>query len=232
MMKKLCMLLCAIQLLFLVSCQQNENVKPESELIGQDNRCGFVKEGDPRDPAEYLSPERIKEIQEIFKKFEGKELTHPVIQIPSTKSAGVFPLGPDSIKIYETSIPLGKAIEGKYIYIDTEITYARHTERFYGNVFYHLGQDGQQLFGFRREGDEIWKSGDEATGIIRRLMFFNCALNIRLKNTPNYNLATVTFTIQMVWDSKPGFADKCEVVVNQRDVKVKYSNEWVGMSLE
>lgn len=223
-MKRLCVLMAAVSLLFLWSCQQNEKVELTSELLEQDNGCGFKKEGDLRDPSEFLTPERIKEIQEVFKKFEGKKLKNPVIQLPATKSAGVFPGANDSLIIYETDIPLGKVIEGKDLYIDTDMRYLRSNEYFNAKVDYHLGIRGPLVFGFKRDGDEIWKSENDAGGTIRRLIFFNCHLNIKLNNTPNYNLAIVTFTLQMVWDQTPGLKDVCEVVVNQRDVNVRYFN--------
>lgn len=69
-MKKLCVLVLFLGVIFLTGCQKNEEV----QSLKKESQIPFKKEGDPRDPAEFMNPEDIKMIQEFFREWKEKNM--------------------------------------------------------------------------------------------------------------------------------------------------------------
>lgn len=76
-MKKIGVLIILCGLLSLTSCQENEEVVQSPNV----SAITFQKDGDPRNPTEYMNSEEIQYIQNIFNSIKGKKLKNPVEKI-------------------------------------------------------------------------------------------------------------------------------------------------------
>lgn len=218
-MKKLFVLMAALSLLFLASCQQSECVDPQDGLTNkQDNPSGFKLLGDPRDPAEFMSSEEIEMIQSAFKNMEGKTLKNEVVKLPETRGSSII-VG-DKWLLQENDIPIVN-INGQYLFIKIVMLYYADGT-FENTINYRFGPNGKYLKGWYTDKNEgvknVYTSGDT-----KMLLEYGVSFEVELDNHPQYTKAIVTFPdpIQMQWDQRNG-GDYCEVVLYPQRIKVTY----------
>lgn len=184
-MKNLCVLTICLGFLFLTGCQKSEEVTAADD----DAAITFKKAGDPRDPAEFMSPEDIKMIQEAFNDMKGKKLENPVIEIeqPLTKGNSVE-VDQDIYLLQDMNVPTNCFIEGKRLYVCIMIMYYEKKLTFSTNITYRLGEGAAYQTGYKSyDNTTTYFIDDPVTGKNRILIDENCNLLIKLENTPNYN---------------------------------------------
>lgn len=213
-MKKLCVLMTGIVVLFLVSCQQKEDIELQQENV----EYNFKKLGDKRNPAEFMSPEDIALVQDVFKATEGKTLKNPVTKLPQTRMGTAIEWDRGVWLLQESEIPTVK-VAGQYLYTKVMMFYYEETETFDARVSYRLGATGSTFnLGWKQDNcKEAFVSENQVQLWIR-----GCYFTIPLENNPQYNEALVNFStiIQMVWNKGN---NTCEVRMNtQPGVEVTY----------
>lgn len=207
----------AISLLFLVSCQQTQNDDPKGLTTRQENPSGFNMLGDPRDPSEFMSPEKLKMIQDAFEGMENKSLKNSVKELLETRGTAK-PHGPKWL-LEEEDIPVAN-INGEYLYLAITMEYYPASNSFSTSVSYRFGKDVDTYSpGWYSEGNtEVYVMGDK-----KLLLEYGVNFEIDLVNHPQYSKAKVTFLdpIQMEWDQRNG-ANFCEVNITPQRIKVTY----------
>lgn len=221
-MKKAYEFFAVILLLFLVSCQQNEDITPcEKKIINsQENLSGFIKIGDHRDPLEFMSLEKIQELPEIFKSIEGKTLKNPTVQTLPTKGTGYID---GKWRLQEGDVPLPLKIEDGYVYIDVIIIYDPIIGTFSTEIRYRFSSESTDAYTrgyYSTNNREIYINSDSKYWIFTDP---NVKFTVPLKNTPNYKYATISLPIYMEWQ-KEQFPYPCEILIIQKEIQVYYHN--------
>lgn len=215
-MEKILVLMAVFSLLFIASCQKSERVDPKDGLTNeQDNPSGFKLFGDPRDPAEFMSLEKIKLIQDGFKTIKGRNLKNQVYELPETKAA-VFPLGAKWY-LHEQDIPILK-IDDKALYISVIMIYDESDNTFSTSVSYILGTENNfySRGWYSENNTEVYHKND-----LIILMEEECKFEVELTDHPQYAKAIVTFInpIQMDWNRKE---QRCGIVLLMPTAEVTY----------
>lgn len=210
-MKNLYILLTTVVLLFLISCQKDENDGPKFP-----EPCGFEKLGDPRDPTEFLSPEKIEMLQNAFKAAEGKSLINQVFELPGKPDGMDTALGKWWM-LQEDEIPI--LIEDIYFGLNIAMVYYDENNVFSTSVSYRLNKDdGTYTPGwFSKNNTEIYFKENQ-----RLLVQDVCEFEVELNDHPKYTKAHVTFLdpVVMAWNHGLGEVFTCEVMFKPQRIQI------------
>lgn len=228
-MRKIYVLMAAMSLLLLVSCQQDEKFESQSEgvtVAGLEQEYGitFKKETDPRDPSEFMSPEEAKIVLDAFKRVEGRRLKNPVIKVGMSRGDAID-MGNGIMQLQELRVPICY-LDGTYLYVNIVMIYDMRGQFFTTKLSSRLGEGATAVLCYTAgPSTNVYVSGDVTTGFKRMLFDNDCKFDVKLTNTPEYNRATVSFPLQMSWDQRNGYEDTCEIILDTRYIKVQYSNQ-------
>lgn len=201
-MKKLCVLIAAVSLLFIVSCQQREEVTPTDGLVtDKEYPSGFRILGDPRDPSEFMSPEEIKTIQDAFKAMENKTLKNPVVKLPETRG-GAIKVG-NKWLLQEDDIPVTRMINEEYLNLKVVMIYHESNGKFENSVSYRLSSEKIYHDVWYTDVNEGVKEVHDA-GTVKLLLEYGVHFEVPLNNHPQYTKAIVNIVdpINMQWEDR------------------------------
>lgn len=209
------MLIILCGLLSLTSCQENEEVAQSPNL----SAITFQKDGDPRNPTEFMNSEEIQYIQNIFNSIKGKKLKNPVEKIiPPLTRGNSEDLGNNHYELSEYNAPV-KPIDGNdWLFVNVVIQFYDYaTKTFDVRLSARVGTSGSYKTCYTSKGNtNTYIDGGY------RLLVDNATFTVPLKNTPNYNTALVRFPIPMEWDERVGYEYSCELNIRQSDVFIQY----------
>lgn len=218
----MCVLLLFLGVLFLTGCQKNE----ELQFAEEGSAIPFRKLGDPRDPAEFMSPEEIKMVQDAFNNMEGKKIDNPVVKLNSLSTKGSGEIWEKDVYLLQDIAPTVKVDGDDVFYIKAKILFYDLTLTYDSKVNYCLGSAKGPFIDFyeSKNNTNTYIAGNAITGF-KRIVIGDCHFKIDVKKTPGFNAASVYVPFSMEWDQRVGYEEGCDLVVRTDAVRVSYYNK-------
>lgn len=210
-MKYLSTLILLLGVFLLTGCQKDD------EATGGDT-VSFKKVGDPRNPADFMSREEIKVIEDAFLGILARKKDDPDSQIKDYLYGGKAGTLGDSIYLLEGMEHPIASMEGDSLYVSVIILYNVYNQTFSVGVSKCIGNSEYYESSYYSADNTdiyLWDSA-----VKDRLIMFvdNCSFLMELKNTPGHKEAKVSFPVRMVWDE--GLS--CELLLDAKDIRVEY----------
>lgn len=214
-MKNIYVLMLCLGVLFLTGCQKDDEATGDETVF-------FKKVGDPRNPADFMSREEIKVIEDAFRSVLVRKKDDPDSQIRDYLHGGrVMDSWNSTYSLRVIEFPIA-SMEGDSLYVIVDMMYNSYDQTFSTGVTKRIGKGATYGRGYYSEDNTSIYLWDSAVN--ERLILFvdDCSFLMELKNTPGHNEAKVSFPVRMVWDESVGYNNSCELLLDAKDIRVEY----------